>query len=133
MYSTAAEVIAFSGITKEDFRLDTDDELVTLLETYLVQCSDFIDKDRKQTFDPVPEGIDNIAMRMCSNMVGQMVLRRDSPIVKVDDFNTQLASSEVFTKDLKADLKLYPIPYTAVFRMSRVRSEDQQADDEAEE
>ena len=121
-YSTVDDVIEFTGIRPGDLGLEDDPQGTTdpesaeskmriLIESWLVQVKDLIDQNRNRDFheeeDGVPPGIHNIALRVCANMVAQAVLRRDTPIVRVDDFNVRTVEDRVITSAIKDDLKQY--------------------------
>lgn len=42
-------------------------------------------------------------------MVAFAIARRDTPVIKVDDWNIQMLSSEIFSHDLKEDLQPFKI------------------------
>lgn len=118
-YSSADEVIAYTGIRPENLRQESETELRALLETWLVQISDLINADRGKTYWPeVPPGIHNIATRICANMVSLMQHRAQSPIVRVDDFTVRMVSDEIFTPAIRRDLMRYP--HRSRFSMIRV-------------
>lgn len=56
----------------------------------------------------IPEGIHNIALRMCANMVKLAYANRQSPLVRIDEYNAQLLTDEIFTDELKKELRQYP-------------------------
>lgn len=107
-YCTSTELKEFTGSTPEIFRLEKDDNegLETLLQKWINQSKGLIDSYCHQNFDTeTPEAINNICLRLASNMVALAIARRDTPLVKVNDWSVQISSSNVFTNDLKADLK----------------------------
>ena len=55
----------------------------------------------------MPEGINNIAMRACANMVKLAYMNRESPVIKIDDWNTKLIEDQILTSSLKKELSLY--------------------------
>lgn len=108
-YSSAQEVIAYTGLRPDTLRCDSDAALENLLESWLVQIKSLIDADRGRTFDTdTPAGIHNIAMRICSNMVALMQHRAQSPIIRVDDFTVRMVSDEIFTASIRRDLMRFP-------------------------
>ena len=58
-------------------------------------------------------------------MVALAILRRETPIIKMDDFTVQLVQDQVMTKDIRRDLNLIPrgISQRAPFRVWRIRRE----------
>lgn len=111
-YSTPERVIQFTGCKPSDFGLATGDELADMLTGWLVEVKDLIDADRNRDYheEPagVPAGIHHIALRMAANMVAQAMLRRETPVVRVDDFAVRMVEDSVFTNAIKSDLSKYP-------------------------
>jgi hypothetical protein len=70
----------------------------------------------------IPEGIANIAMRACANMVKLAYANRESPVIKMEDMNAKLLNDEVLTDSLKKELKQYGAKPT--FRFTRVENPD---------
>lgn len=111
-YSTAEEVMQYTGVKPGDLGLSEEQELKDVLEGWLIQIKDLIDRDRNRDFHKedggVPPGIDHIAMRVCANVVAQASFRRESTIVQVDDYIIQMVDDRVFTTPIRDDLKRYP-------------------------
>lgn len=55
----------------------------------------------------LPEGIHNIAMRACANMVKLAYMNRESPVIRIDDWTTKLVEDKILTDSLKKELGLY--------------------------
>jgi hypothetical protein len=70
----------------------------------------------------IPEGITNIAMRACANMVILAYAHRESPVIKIEGMDAKLLKDEVLTAPLKAELKQYGAKPS--FRFTRVESPD---------
>ena len=111
-YSTAEEVMQYTGVKPGDLGLSEEQELKDVLEGWLIQIKDIIDRDRNRNFhkegSEVPPGIDHIAMRVCANVVAQASFRRESTIVQVDDYSIQMVDDQIFTKAIREDLSRYP-------------------------
>lgn len=123
-YSTVSDVQQHTGIRISDLGFDTDAELVTWVEGRLTEIKDLIDHDRNRDYTvdgSIPAGIHNIALRIMSNMVAMAVLRRETPIVRVDDFNIKMVEDRIFTTAIKDDLKRYP--KKPAFRLMRARNQ----------
>lgn len=128
-YSTAQDVIDFTGILPGDLNLvdisggDTaSEQLVTIIEGWLEEVKDLIDRDRNRDYaaesPDIPPGIHFIAKRIAANMVAQAVLRRDSPIIRINDYAVKMVSDEVFTPAIRRDLAVYPAkPRFSIFRI----------------
>lgn len=133
-YSSPQKVIDYTGVTPADLGLRDDEEsgegwqsayekLFDIIGEWLEEVTDLINQDRNRDYrleETIPPGIHNIAKRMVANMVAQAVLRRDTPLVKIDDFNVQMVEDKIFTDAIKADLSRYPAK--AKFKITRVRS-----------
>ena len=111
-YSTAEEVMQYTGVKPGDLGLNEEQELKDVLEGWLIQIKDIIDKDRNRDYhqegSEVPPGINHIAMRVCANVVAQASFRRESTIVQVDDYRIQMVDDQIFTKAIRSDLSRYP-------------------------
>ncbi len=115
-YSTAEQVIRYSGATAHTLGLNDDSELFAQIETWLVQIKDFIDRDRNKDFsalEDVPPAIENIAMRMCANMIRAAERQRTGSVVKMDATADALSPSDaaIFTEQIKRDLMRIPFRY----------------------
>ena len=55
----------------------------------------------------LPQGIHNIAMRACANMVKLAYANRESPVITIDDMNAQLIKDEILTPELRKELSIY--------------------------
>ena len=66
----------------------------------------------------VPGVVKNVCIRLTANIIAFSFARRDNPLKKVDDWTTGVISSEIFTEDLKQDLKPFRKPRkTNVFKI----------------
>jgi len=126
-YSTVKDVIQSTGIRPTDLGMESDTEgeagaqtaaekLETWIETRLVEIKDLIDHDRNRDYaaeaeadgKEIPPGIHGIALRMMANHVGYAVLRRTTPIIRVDDFAINAPEEHLFTASIKSSLRRYP-------------------------
>lgn len=111
-YSTAEEVMQYTGVKPGDLGLNEEQELKDVLEGWLIQIKDIIDRDRNRNYhregSEVPPGINHIAMRVCANVVAQASFRRESTIVQVDDYKIQMVDDQIFTEAIRSDLSRYP-------------------------
>lgn len=138
-YSDPEAVRIATGVQPEDLGLDDTDELDTLLESWLTEVKDIIDRDRRQDFSDtdvwaeVPALVTSVARRMAGNAIAIAIVRRETPIIRIDDFSVKLVEDRLLTEDIRRDLALIPRgrTYSSPFRLWRVRTADQQADDEA--
>lgn len=108
LWITTTNVINFQSLKPSQFGLQKTDttNLNSLLSSWIVQCQDLINTytHRDYTSSSVPPAVQNVLLRLVSNMVTLSIQRRDSPIIKVNDWNVQTLSSDIFSDDLKDDL-----------------------------
>ena len=112
LWISVDDVIAFHGLKPQHLNIkktdnDADDQLEAIVESWIVQSQDLINMycNRSYTSSTVRPAIQNICLRLTSNMVRLAVQNRDSPIIKVNDWTIQSVPSDIFTDDLKEDLK----------------------------
>ena len=109
MWIEANQVIQFQGLKPKTLHLDKEDSagLETMVSDWISQCQSLIEEYIHRTYsdDKVPGAVQNILLRLTSNMVTLAIQRRDSPIIKVNDWNIQTIPSDIFTDDLKHDLR----------------------------
>ncbi len=141
-YSDASEVIEYTGLRPSDLDIEqvideeteevtktADEALEELITGWLVQVKNLIDQDRNRDYHAegaVPDGIHNIALRMTANMVAQAIMRRDTSIVRVDDFSVQMVDDQIFTAAIRRDLARFPMK--PLLRFARVRREEEMED-----
>lgn len=111
MWISVDDVINFHGLKPKHLNLDKDDtqKLAEIVSDWITQSQDLINMytNRNYTDETVRPAIQNICLRLTSNMVKLAVQNRDSPIIKVNDWTIQSVPSDIFTDDLKEDLKPY--------------------------
>ena len=111
MWISVDDVINFHGLKPKHLNLDKDDteKLESIVSDWILQSQDLINMytNRDYTDETVRPAIQNICLRLTSNMVRLAVQNRDSPIIKVDDWTIQTVPSDIFTDDLKDDLRPY--------------------------
>ena len=109
MWISVDDVINFTGLKPKHLNLEKDDTtgLNNIVSDWINQSQDLINMytNRNYTDDNVRDAIRNICLRLTSNMVSLAIQKRDSPIIKVNDWTIQGLSSDIFTDDLKDDLK----------------------------
>lgn len=117
-YCTAADVKLVTGAKPETFRLEKTDTLGldAILDAWIELCEGHIDAYCHTNFDvDTPKAVKSVCIRMAANMVAFSQARKDTPLVKVSDWNVQITSSSIFTSDLKSDLE----PFVVNRRSSR--------------
>lgn len=110
MWVNAEDIIEFTGVKPKTFRYDKDDteSLTLLLEKWIKQSESLICSYCNYNFhdidDVIPDAVANVCLRLTANMVALAQARKDTPVVKVNDWSIQTVSSDIFTDDLKDDL-----------------------------
>ena len=120
-YTTPEIIIKVNGIKPEHLRLEKEENpdtaLTNLLNTWITQADAMIDTHCHRTFtDTEPASlavIENVALRLVSNMVGMVRAKQDTPLIKINDWTIQLTSSKIFTDDLKDDLKPFVVEHSS--------------------
>lgn len=111
MWISVDKIINFTGVKPKHLNLEKDDDakLEEIIGDWILQSQDLINMytNRNYTDDNVRPAIQNICTRLTANMVTLAIQRRDSPIVKVNDWTINNVPSDIFTDDLKNDLKPY--------------------------
>lgn len=112
MFCTVDEVKQITLTEPNDFELKPDDTtgLNSIISAWIAQAEDMIKSYCERDFeeyDPVPLTVKNVCIRLVANMIAFQYVRRDGPIIKVNDWNKEVSSSKIFTDDLKEDLKPY--------------------------
>jgi hypothetical protein len=109
MWISVDDVINFHGLKPKHLNLDKDDDskLETIVSGWIEQSQDLINMytNRNYTDETVRPAVQNICLRLTANMVRLAIQNRDSPIIKVNDWTIQTVPSDIFTDDLKEDLK----------------------------
>lgn len=106
-YCEPSDVIIVTGITIKTFRLDTEEALTNLVREWIGQASALIDSYTKTTQDTdnLPLAIKNICIRVTANIVTFAESRKNSPLVKVNDWTVKTVPTEILTDDIREDLK----------------------------
>ena len=111
MWISVDDIINFHGLKPKHLNLDKDDtsKLESIVSGWIEQSQDLINMytNRNYTDETVRPAIQNICLRLTSNMVRLAIQNRDSPIIKVNDWTIQTVPSDIFTDDLKDDLRPY--------------------------
>ena len=109
MWISVDDVINFHGLKPKHLNLDKDDDskLETIVSGWIEQSQDLINMytNRNYTDETTRPAIQNICLRLTGNMVSLAIQKRDNPIIKVNDWTIQNVPSDIFTDELKEDLK----------------------------
>lgn len=118
------------GFTDDEGGDSADDKLEKFIEGRLIEIKNIIDMDRNRDYleeGDVPPGINNIAMRICSNLLAHAILRRTTPIVRVEDYTVDLVEEKFLTPSIKKDLGRFPAKLTGKIQrlgIMRVKKDD---------
>ena len=112
MFCTVDEVKDFTGLKPSHLNLakDDDEKLDEILEKWIKQSTslikDYCNNDFKQ-YRNIPDAVQNVCLRLTSNMVALATARRDTSITQVNDWQVNIVNMRVFSNDLKDDLEPY--------------------------
>ncbi len=106
-YCTVEDVKKLTHANAKKFGLkDHPEDFEALIVEWINQSESLINSYcNKEWTENVPDAVKNVCIRLTSNMIAFYYARRDNPLHKVDDFNVKIFSSEIFTDDLRQDLK----------------------------
>ena len=109
MWISVDDVINFHGLKPKHLNLEKDDtsKLETIVSGWIEQSQDLINTytNRNYTDETVRPSVQNICLRLTANMVNLAIQNRDSPIIKVNDWTISTVPNDIFTDELKDDLK----------------------------
>ncbi len=111
MYGSVANVRTITSIRPSDVGFDTDDELNVWLTEKMDEIAQSIERDRNRTDFAVNNWdliIDGIADRWGAAFVRFVMANRDSPIVRVDEFNVEMLEENVPGEAIWTDLRRIP-------------------------
>lgn len=112
LWISVDQVIAFHGLKPVHLNIpktdnDAEGKLEAIVTDWIVQSQDLINvyTNRAYTSETARPAVKNVCLRLTSNMVSLAVQKRDSPIIKVNDWTIQNVPSDIFTDELKEDLR----------------------------
>ena len=112
LWISVDQVIAFHGLKPQHLNIskndtDADEKLSAIITDWILQSQDLINvyTNRAYTSTTVRPAVQNVCLRLTSNMVSLAIQKRDSPIIKVNDWTIQNVPSDIFTDELRDDLK----------------------------
>lgn len=109
MWISVEDVIDFHGLKPQHLNLEKENtaKLEEIVSDWIIQAQDLINTytNRNYTDENVKPSVQNVCLRLTSNMVSLSIQKRDSPIIKVNDWTITNVPSDIFTDDLKEDLK----------------------------
>ncbi len=132
MYGSVANVRTITGLKPQDIGFSTDEELDTWLTVKMDEIAQSIERDRNRTdfaansWDLI---IDGIADRWGAAFVRFVMANRDSPIVRVDEFNVEMLEDTMPGETLWEELRRIPrlIDKRFVFESGVVKATPEEA------
>ena len=117
MWITVDEVSKFHGLKPAHINYKDDPTgFNNTISEWILQSQSLIieytNNFRNTSDNDIPKAVKNVCLRLVSNMVTMATQRRDTPIIKVNDWTIQTTSSDIFTDDLKEDLKPFINDYS---------------------
>ena len=106
------DVLKFHGVKPQSlgYEKTETEKLHKTINDWINQAEDLIKNYTNNNFKTnVPRSVENVCIRLVSNMITLAIQKRDSPLIKVNDWTITPISSEIFTTDLKEDLKPFII------------------------
>jgi hypothetical protein len=109
MWISVDDIINFHGLKPQHLNFAKDDtgKLEEVVAEWILQSQDLINvyTNRNYTDDNVRPAVKNVCLRLTSNMVSLAIQKRDNPIIKVNDWTIANVPSDIFTEELRDDLK----------------------------
>jgi hypothetical protein len=119
-YSTPEAVKTRTGIQAADLGLEEDGGGETPLDNFLglllEEISDLMSRTMRKDWialadagevEEVPAGLNGIAADIAADSVRAMVVGRQTPVVRIDDFAVRTVTSATLSRDVLKRLKLY--------------------------
>lgn len=107
-YCNYEDVMNMSGTSAKKLGFKEDEsEFKAIVHEWILQSESFINSycHREWEDKDVPKAVKNVCARLTANIIAFNYKRRDNPIRKVNDHSIKVFDSEVFTADLRRDLK----------------------------
>ena len=118
-YGSIDAVLIRTGIKPEDLGFiaedddsgsEGDDEFGVFIANLLREIADLMDRKMRKSYleeDEIPHGLDGIANDICADSLRTMVVGRQTPVVRIDDFAVRTVTARTFSQDILDRLKLY--------------------------
>lgn len=110
-YCSVEDVKILSGIKPKNLGLkENETEFNRIINDWIAEAEGYINSYCKRKWagtqdDPIPLVVKSVCTRLVANIIAFHLSRKDNPIRKVNDYTTKIYGSEVFTDDLRQDLK----------------------------
>lgn len=116
-YSSSAAVVGRTGVKFDDLGLADEDALDAFLTDLLAEVSDLMNQSMRRDYideGAIPAGLNGIAADMATDAVTQMLVTRQSRVVRIDDFAIRTVTSRVLTPDIEKRLRRYAVGMSTV-------------------
>ena len=110
-YCSVEDVKILSGIKPKNLGLkENETEFNKIINDWIAEAEGYINSYCKRKWegtqdDPIPLVVKSVCTRLVANIIAFHHSRKDNPIRKVNEYTTKIYGSEVFTDDLRQDLK----------------------------
>jgi len=108
-YCTPEEIKNFTGVKPISIGLNQDDDskLDEILSDWITQSESLINSYINRTYsdENLPPAVKNVCIRITANMVALSQARKETPIVQVNDWSTEILDMSIFSNKLKSDLE----------------------------
>lgn len=115
MFCTVQEITQFTGLKPRHLGLtnESTEEFEKIITDWISQAENLITTYTNNKFSSeVPLAVKNVCIRLTANIVALAQARRDTPLIKHDDWNVSIIGSNIFTDDLKNDLQPFKKEYS---------------------
>ena len=100
-YCSVEDVKILSGIKPKNLGLkENETEFNKIINDWIAEAEGYINSYCKRKWE-----VKSVCTRLVANIIAFHLSRKDNPIRKVNDYTTKIYGSEVFTDDLRQDLK----------------------------
>ena len=124
MYGMPKQIRELTGVQASHFSKNlTEEELDAILLQWINQITVEIDTRLKEgvpSNDPRYAGIEAVALRTLSKLVGYAIQNRTNKVVQIGEFAIQVLNASDVVKDLNWELKPYSKKKIAIFLSSEV-------------
>ena len=104
LYCTFEDVERITGVLPEHYQLEDDDVLFkTIIEDWIRQATSVINNylHREYESDQVPQDVRLVCSLLVSNIIAFGQSRRETPIIRKNDWSVNLLGADLFTDELK--------------------------------
>lgn len=111
-YCTIDEVKRITGIKPNHLGFEKEDTegLDKLIQSWIDQSTNLIDEYCNTSFtEPIPGGVGIACVQLVANIITNAESRKNSPLVKINDWTMTTVPTDIFTSQIKALLEKYTV------------------------